>query len=136
MFKEIFTESVEADSNNVYWDKDTSRWGIEPWLNKFGRRYGKLKAVFVTADNARNGKMNERWCFDSNDTEFEDFPNPGSGYEIMRYVSLSSASGGMAPVCAINPKTGKVRFLKDLDTDPEDAKWDRPLKVQYMRYVK
>ena len=46
MFKEIFLKLTEADNNYVYWDKDTTRWGIEPWLNKFGRQYGTLKAVF------------------------------------------------------------------------------------------
>jgi hypothetical protein len=44
----------------------------------------------------------------------------------------------MAPIIAINPKLGKVRYLNDYDPDANDdyAKWERPLKVHYMRFVK
>ena len=135
MFKELFTESVEIDKNNVYHDKDTSRWGIESKITKIGSKFGKLKAVFVTADNFRGGKMAERWCFEDKELEAIHFPNPGSGFLLVRYVSLVSSAAGIANVCAISPSTGKIKLLKDYDVDPKYSKWDRPLKVQYMRVV-
>ena len=138
MFKELFTESTERDSNDVYFDKDKSRWGIESDIRKFGERYGKLIGVFVTAENARSGKFPERWCFSIDNEDMSKFPKPGSGYIICRYVTHSTLAGGMAPAIAINPKSGKIRYLNDYngDTDYDDWKWERPLKVQYMRYVK
>ena len=135
-FKEIF-ESTEMDSNNVYWDKNTSRWGIDSDILKFSRSFGgKLKAVFVTADNHRQGKLAERWCFAADELKYNDFPSPGSGYEVLRYISKTTLSGEMAPLIAINPNEGKVKFVKDLNADIKDMKWDKPLKVQYMRYIK
>lgn len=141
MFKELFeanTESVQKDKNNIYWDKDMSRWGIESQIMKFGKRYGTLKGVFATAQNYRDGRYSERWLFEI-DTKYEDmkkFPSPGSGYEIYRYVSLTTLAGEMAPVVAVNTSNGKIKFLEDYEAELEDSKWQRPQKVQYMRMVK
>jgi hypothetical protein len=137
MFKELFTESVR-DKNNVYWDKDKSRWGIENDIRRFGERYGDLIGVFVTAENARSGKFPERWCFSIDKEDHSKFPNPGKDYIICRYVSHTTLAGGMAPAIAINPKAGKIKYLNDYDSnaDYDYAKWERPLKVQYMRVVK
>ena len=141
MFKELFTESTartERDENNVYWDKDKSRWGIENDIRKFGERYGKLIGVFVTAENARSGKFPERWCFSIDKEDHSKFPKPGAGYMICRYVTHATLAGNMAPAIAINPKSGKIKYLSDYDSDIDfdNVKWERPLKVQYMRYTK
>ena len=53
MFKELFTEDINSqmDKNNVYFDEDTSRWGIEPAVRKEGKSWGDLFAVFFTKQN-------------------------------------------------------------------------------------
>ena len=132
MFKELFTEAA-ADTNWVYHDENTSRWGIDSKIRKFGSSFGELVAVFVTAQNSRSGRHSERWCFSVDSVA--GVPQPGSGYTIVRYVSSTTLAGKMAPICAINPSLGKIKFLKDLD-DSENMKWDKPLKCQYMRVVK
>ena len=133
-FKEIFTK----EQDNIYIDKDTSRWGIDSKVRKFGEKFGELSAVFHTAMNWREGKMSERWCFDISKTEdLRQYRSPGSRYKIMRYVTLTSLSGQMAPLVAINPEKGKIRFLEDYEETSENyGKWGKPLKVQYMRIVK
>ena len=138
MFNELFTEAIgEMDSNNVIQDKDLSRWGISNGVRKFGERYGELKAVFNTKYLSRQERYGEYWCFDiSKNEDLRKFPKPGSGWEIMRYVTLRSLAGEMAPVVAINKGTGQIKFLKDYEAELEDSEWDRPLKVDYMRYIK
>ena len=57
---------------------------------------------------------------------------------ICRYVTHATLAGNMAPAIAINPKSGKIKYLSDYDSDIDfdNVKWERPLKVQYMRYTK
>lgn len=134
-FKELFTESNDYDENFVYWDKDKSRWGIDSIVRKEAKSWGEIEAVFVTAQNARDERFAERWCVPlaRNEKQKAKTLNPGSGYIVCRYITLRSANAGMAPLCAVNPSIGKVKFLQDYDTELEDSKWDRPLKVQYLR---
>jgi uncharacterized protein (DUF2237 family) len=140
MFKELFTENTEADKNNVYWDSNTSRWGIESDILRFGKRYGNLIAVFMTKENVRDRRDSERWCFDlTNSGEYKYsnvWENPGNGYIVCRYVTRTTLAGGMAPLVAINPKQGKVRFIKQGTLDGDPYEWDRPQKVAYMRVDK
>jgi len=123
MFKELFTES-----ELVYIDDDTSRWGIDADMRKFGVKFGKLFAVFFTKQNWRDGRASERWCF--KDSSIKGY-NPGPEFEVCRYVSRVTMAGKMAPICAINPDKGLIKFLKD--SNGEDKSFSRPLKVQYMR---
>ena len=134
MFKELFTES-EHDENYVYWDKDTSRWGIDAPIRKEAKSWGDIEAVFVTGENARAGDMIERWCVPlaKNERQKAKTLPAGSGYIVCRYITLRSAAGGMAPLCAVNPKNGKVKFLQDYEVELENSKWGRPAKVQYLR---
>jgi len=120
--------TARMSNNNVFFDESKGGWSIEPELKAFGEKFGKLIAVFVTKDNARNGKISERWCF--SDSNLGDYDG-GEDYQVVRYVSHVSFAGGIAPVCAISTKKGKIKFLKDIHS--EDTSFDRPLVVQYMR---
>ena len=131
MFKEFFVES-----NNVFYDDDYASYGIDTDIFRFGSRYGELSGVVVTKENARQGKIAERWLFKPKDENLDKkYPAP-SGYEVFRYVTRTTLSGGMAPVIAVNPSKGTVIFPKDYDADLEDFEWGRPLKVQYLRLIK
>jgi hypothetical protein len=138
-FKDMLTESqnTQPDKNNVYWDPNISRWGIETDIFRFGSRYGDLFAVFVTKEDVRNKRAAERWCFDlSNSGEYKYsnvWENPGSGYIVCRYVTRTTLAGAMAPLIAINPKQGKVKFVNSDVLDGDPYEWHKPQKVAYMR---
>ena len=136
MFKELFTESEnEYDENHVYHDKDNSRWGVDSIVRKEAKSWGDIEAVFVTAENVRSGNVIERWCVPLTKNELQKVKtlNPGSGYIMCRYITLRSAASGMAPLVAVNPGNGKIKFLDDYESELDDTKWLRPQKVQYMR---
>ena len=136
MFKELFTESTQStqDKNGVYFDDNTSRWGIESDIAMFGKKIsGKLFGVFMTKQNVKDQKLAERWCFKVSPSLVKEFPKPGSGFIVCKYITKTTLAGKLAPLCAINPDQGKVKFLKDVNSEPSEAAWDKPLKVSYMR---
>ena len=118
---------------NVFVDESIARWGIPTELLKFGQTFGDLVAVFQTKENSRAGHLSERWCFEDKTLESLGYV-AGEGYTLARYVTETSFAGKIAPICAINPMNGKVKFLKDLHSD--DSTFNRPQQVQYMRVIK
>jgi len=120
--------TAQLNIGKILLDESNGNWGIDAEIKKFGEQFGELIAVFVTLGNVRDGKITERWCFaDKNLSQYDG----GKGYQAVRYVTLSSLAGGIAPVCAISREKGKVKFLKNLHG--ESTSFDRPLQVKYMR---
>ena len=127
------TKPMPIFNDRVFTDESIARWGIPTELAKFGQTFGELIAVFQTKENSRVGHLSERWCFEDKTLESLGYV-AGEGYALARYITETSFAGKIAPVCAINPTNGKVKFLKDLQS--EALAFSRPQQVQYMRITK
>jgi hypothetical protein len=137
----MLREIVESTAR-IFVDKSTDRWGIDSDIRKFGERYGKLVAVFMTKANFKAMNDSERWCFEEGDLPDWVQQELKSGEKIVRYITRRSLISGMAPLIKIDTKKGVVYFLKDPDANlssQDNEYWEfekRPTKLEYMRVVK
>jgi len=63
--------------------------------------------------------------------------NKNKAEVLVRYVSRVTAAGNMMPLCILNAEKGYMRFMENIDGDPdlEDAQWSKPQKFDYLRII-
>jgi len=54
---------------------------------------------------------------------------------LVRYSTRVTAAGGMAPLCILNVAKGYMRFMENINDDPDlkDAKWSKPQFFDHLR---
>ena len=57
--------------------------------------------------------------------------------KLVRYASRATIAGGMMPLCILNADKGYMRFMENIDEDPdlEDAQWSKPQFFNYLRTI-
>jgi len=63
--------------------------------------------------------------------------NKNKDEKLVRYASRATIAGGMMPLCILNVAKGYMRFMENIDIDPEleDAQWSKPEKFNYIRTI-
>ena len=54
---------------------------------------------------------------------------------ICRYMTNTTAIGGMMPLCILNATKGTLRLVKDLEAPKEDLEFLRGVQFEYLRVV-
>jgi len=135
-FREFINESAKIYRNEKY-----DKWSIDSeiqsflsktghtiigigLLEKFFKKRQDSEFVFVYLGKNEKGKADEFKADNKNKSEI-----------LCRYVSRRTASEGMMPLCILNADKGYMRFMDNIDDDPEleDAEWSKPQKFNYLR---
>lgn len=136
-YKELI-EKVKIFRNEkpTKWSPDEDAYS---YLNKIGNTMcgiGELEK-FVKAGKS-NGFI---FCYLAKNEidrtkEFE-ANNKNKGEKLVRYITRNTAAGGMLPLCILNADKGYMRFMDNIDDDPdlEDAVWSKPQKFEYLRVI-
>ena len=133
MFKEILL------NEKVYRNDDESKWDIiDTSLTKLANKIGLKKiGVGLLKKFAKNGQASEMNFYDllSNEKTKANEVSLKKGERLCRYMSDRSAKIGEYPLCALNADSGYMKFIDNIDSDPdpEDFKWSKPFKFEYLR---
>jgi hypothetical protein len=133
MFKEILTE------NRIYRNEDGKNWGIiDTTVTNYANKLGlKQIGVGLLKQFAKKGQASEMTFYDllSNEKYKTKEVDLKSGERLCRYMTEKSVVNGEFPICILNADKGYMKFLENIDKDPEpeDYKWSKPFKFEYLR---
>ena len=133
-----------AEAKNIYRnEKSINKWSFDETAKNYVDYIGNticgigILAKFAKAGQAKDfifvylGR-NEK----GKGKEFKD-NNKNKAEELVRYVSRNTANARMAPLCVLNAEKGYMRFMENIDEDPEleDAQWSKPEKFDHLRTI-
>jgi len=133
MFKEILTE------NRIYRNEDGKKWGIiDTTVTNYANKLGLNQiGVGLLKKFAKKGQASEMafYYLQSNEKDKEKEADLKSGERLCRYMTERSVISGEIPICILNADKGYMKFLDNIDEDPEpeDYEWSKPYKFEYLR---
>jgi len=141
MIKEALN-SIRESKPKIFRDGSKDKWdleGMDNYINKIGLSIlgiGLLEKFFKTKKDATYIFTNLFKGEEAKGKEFLD-GNPNKNEILCRYASNSTIAGGMTPLCILNSEKGYMRYLENIDDDPEleDAEWSKPQYFNYLRVL-
>ncbi len=137
-----FREIVERA--NIYRnEKSTDRWSFDETAKKYVNQMGNtICGIGILAKFAKASLANDFifiYLGTNEKGKGKEFKanNKNKDEDLVRYVSRNTANGGMAPLCILNAEKGYMRFMENIDDDPEldDVQWSKPQKFDHLRTV-
>jgi len=124
----------------VYYDSDRSDWNIEADIITMVKRVTS-KEILAVGELKKFVKESifKQFVFIpllENEKESYDFFNLNSDEVICRYMTNTTATGNMMPLCILNIKKGAIRFVKDLEAPTEDLEFLKGVQFEYLRTVR
>lgn len=122
-----------AKSKRIFRNESRTRWSTDREAIQIGHSFGDLIGLFETKENIKYGRAALYHLFEIQDYEKKNLKEK-PGEKICRYVTITSAVGGYAPLIKVNADKGLVYFLKDYEADDEDLEFKTKATVlEYLR---
>jgi len=136
-----FSEFITEAKPKIFRNEQTTKWMPDPDALKYGKQVGlTMIGIGELEKIVKEGRDNAFvffYLFKNERNKGLEFKkdNKNTSEILVRYVTRNTAASGMAPLCILNPDKGYMRFIENIDEDPEleDAEWSKPQKFNYLR---
>ena len=124
----------------VYYDNDRSCWSIDEEISSMVKRVTN-KGILAVGELKKFVRENKYKQFAfipllENEEESYNFFKLKGDEVLCRYMTNTTAIGGMMPLCILDTTKGTLRFVKDLEAPTEDLEFLRGVQFEYLRTIK
>lgn len=128
---------------SIYRHEKTNKWTFEPEVKSYVDKMGHTIIAIGLLEKFFKSRKDNPFIFTylskNEKGKSDDFKatNKNKDELLCRYASRNTIAGGMMPLCIINPAKGYMRFMENIDEDPEleDAQWSKPEKFDHLRTI-
>lgn len=123
----------------IYCDNNRSGWSIDEDISTMVKKVTnkEILAVGELKKFVREDKYKQFVFIPllENEEESYNFFKLKGDEVLCRYMTNTTAIGGMMPLCILDTTKGTLRFVKDLEAPTEDLEFLRGVQFEYLRVV-